>query len=365
MSVVPPDPRHMARALKLAARGLNGTDPNPRVGCVLVNGERVVGEGWHERAGGPHAEAAALAAAGAAARGATAYVTLEPCAHHGRTPPCADALIAAGVRRVVYATRDPNPAVNGGGAARLAAAGIDVEGGLLEAAARELNVGFLSRLERGRPWVRLKLAASLDGRTALAGGASAWITGEAARLDVQRLRARASAILTGVGTVLADDPRLDVRLAGAARQPLRVVLDPRLRTPPTARILAPPGEALLLAAAGRAPAAPHLGASGASVLAVASTAGGLDLPEVLRVLAARAVNELHVECGARLAGALLAGRLVDELVVYVAPVLLGEGARPLAALGTLTDMAERHELRFSDTRRVGHDLRLTLRPVPN
>ncbi|MGH8197264.1 MAG: bifunctional diaminohydroxyphosphoribosylaminopyrimidine deaminase/5-amino-6-(5-phosphoribosylamino)uracil reductase RibD, partial [Steroidobacteraceae bacterium] len=242
------DARHMARALELAQRGLWSTDPNPRVGCVIADGERVVAEGWHERAGLPHAEALALAAAGAAARGATAYVTLEPCSHEGRTPPCTAALIAAGVGRVVYAMRDPNPRVNGGGIARLTAAGIEVQGGVLEREARELNPGFVSRMERGRPWVVVKLAASLDGGTALPGGESRWITGEAARQDVQQLRARSSAVLTGSGTVLRDDPRLDVRLTGATRQPLRVVLDSQLRIPPQARIVAPPGKLLILCA---------------------------------------------------------------------------------------------------------------------
>ncbi len=353
----------MARAVKLAARGLGSTDPNPRVGCVIASGERVLGEGWHAVAGGPHAEAVALAAAGGAARGATAYVTLEPCSHHGRTPPCAAALIEAGVRRVIYAARDPNPQVSGGGAARLAAAGVEVQGGLLEAVARELNAGFMSRMERGRPWVRLKLAASLDGRTALASGESRWITGEAARADVQRLRARASAVLTGSGTVLADDPRLDVRLPGAVRQPLRSVLDSRLRTPATARLLQPPGRALLFTLDAGAARAAALTTAGATIVAVAPGAGGLDLAAVMRHLAALEVNELHVECGARLAGSLLAARLVDELVAYVAPVLLGEGARPLAMLGTLPAMADRCQMEFAEARRVGADLRLTLRPT--
>lgn len=359
------DARHMARALKLAARGLYGSDPNPRVGCVIAEGERVLAEGWHAKAGGPHAEALALAAAGTQARGATAYVTLEPCCHHGRTPPCADALIEAGVRRVVYAARDPNPRVNGGGAARLAEAGIEVQGGLLEHTARELNIGFMSRMERGRPWVRLKLGASLDGRTALAGGASRWITGAAARADVQRLRARASAILTGVGTILADDPRLDVRLPGVERQPLRVVLDSQLQTPVQAQILKPPGRALLLTSSAGTRDAAALTDAGISMQKVAPVAGGLNLAEVLRHLAGIEVNELQVECGARLAGGLLAARLVDELVLYVAPVLLGEGARPLAALGPLSSMADRYQMEFTDVRRVGADLKLTLRPAGN
>jgi diaminohydroxyphosphoribosylaminopyrimidine deaminase/5-amino-6-(5-phosphoribosylamino)uracil reductase len=355
------DARHMARALRLATRGLNTTDPNPRVGCVVALGDEVVGEGFHERAGGPHAEAVALAAAGGRARGATAYVTLEPCSHHGRTPPCADALVAAGVARVVYAAGDPDPRVNGGGAARLRAAGIEVASGVLERSARNLNAGFFSRIERGRPWVRLKLACSLDGRTALASGDSRWITSEAARADVQRLRARASVVLTGIGTVLADDPRLDVRLGGATRQPLRVVLDPRLETPPAARILQPPGEALVLAcAAGRLDARP-LQAAGARVETLPGEPAALDLEMVLARLAALEVNEVHAECGATLAGALLAAALVDEIVVYLAPVLLGEESRPLASLGPIASMQERLRLEIVSERRVGPDLRLVLR----
>ncbi len=308
MSFTAIDAAHMARALRLAARGLYTTDPNPRVGCVIARGGEVVGEGWHQRAGEPHAEVHALRAAGERARGATAYVTLEPCAHHGRTPPCAEALIAAGVRRVVYAVRDPDPRVSGCGARLLTAAGIEVAAGLMEASARAQNRGFLSRLERGRPWVRLKLAASLDGRTALASGESRWITSEAARADVQRLRARASAIMTGIGTVLADDPRLDVRLAGQQRQPLRVVLDSALRTPRAARLLAPPGQVLLFTTRSNPSATAELAATGASIEVVAAAAAGLDLAAVMQRLAALEVNELHVECGATLAGRLLAER---------------------------------------------------------
>jgi diaminohydroxyphosphoribosylaminopyrimidine deaminase/5-amino-6-(5-phosphoribosylamino)uracil reductase len=353
----------MARALRLAARGLHTTDPNPRVGCVVAVGDEVVGEGFHERAGGPHAEVVALAAAGARARGATAYVTLEPCSHHGRTPPCADALAAAGVARVVYAAGDPDPRVNGGGAARLRDAGIEVASGVLERSARDLNAGFFSRIERGRPWVRLKLACSLDGRTALAGGESRWITSDAARADVQRLRARAAAILTGVGTVLADDPRLDVRLDGATRQPLRVILDPRLETPATARILRPPGEALVLACEAGRPDAGPLQAAGARVETLPGASAALDLEAALARLAALEINEVHAECGATLAGALLAAGLVDELVVYLAPVLLGEESRPLALLGPIASMHERLRLEIVSERRVGPDLRLVLRPA--
>jgi diaminohydroxyphosphoribosylaminopyrimidine deaminase/5-amino-6-(5-phosphoribosylamino)uracil reductase len=356
------DAVHMARALELARRGLWTTDPNPRVGCVIAGGARVLGEGWHERAGGPHAEVVALAAAGAAARGATAYVTLEPCSHRGRTPPCADALIAAGLARVVYAMRDPNPRVDGGGAARLAAAGIAVEAGLLERESRELNPGFVSRMTRGRPWVTVKLAASLDGGTALPGGESRWITGEAARKDVQRLRARSSAVMTGSGTVLADDPRLDVRLPGATRQPLRVVLDSGLRTPPGARILSPPGRALILCAEADAARAAALEAAGAEVAAVGGEEGRVDLEAALALLAARGVNELLVECGAGLAGALFAAGLVDELALYLAPTLLGRGARPLADLEAPASMAERLEFAIVGREDVGDDLLLRLRP---
>lgn len=357
------DLRHMTRALELAGRGLWTTDPNPRVGCIIADGERVIGEGWHERAGLAHAESAALAAAGAAARGATAYVTLEPCCHHGRTPPCTDALIAAGVRRVCYAIRDPNPRVSGGGEARLAAAGIEVSSGVLASAARALNCGFVSRMERGRPWVRLKLAASLDGRTALAGGESRWITGDAARADAQRLRARASAVMTGSATVRADDPRLDVRLPDATRQPLRVVLDTQLRTLPTARIIAPPGRLLLLTASDDELQCAALAAAGASIARLPAGPGGLELPAVMQHLASLEVNELQVECGATLSGALLAAQLVDELVLYMAPTLLGADAQPLARLPGIASMAERRDLVISDLRRVGRDLRITLRPA--
>jgi diaminohydroxyphosphoribosylaminopyrimidine deaminase/5-amino-6-(5-phosphoribosylamino)uracil reductase len=356
------DEGHMARALELARLGLATTDPNPRVGCVIAAGDRVVGEGWHRQAGGPHAEVIALEAAGAAARGATAYVTLEPCSHHGRTPPCADALIAAGIGRVVYAMRDPNPRVDGGGIARLAAAGIAVQGGVLEREALELNPGFVSRMTRGRPWVTVKLAASLDGATALPGGESRWITGEAAREDVQRLRARASAIMTGSGTVIADDPRLDVRLPGTVRQPLRVVLDSKLRTPPGARILAPPGQALILCSEEEPARAAALRAAGAEVLAVGSSEGGVDLPAALAALAARQVNELLVECGAGLAGALLSAGLVDELLLYLAPTLLGRGSRPLADLEAPAALAGRLQFSIEERRDVGADLLLRLRP---
>lgn len=283
----------MARALELASRGLWTTDPNPRVGCVIADEERVVAEGWHERAGGPHAEAVALAIAGSAARGATAYVTLEPCCHQGRTPPCADALIAAGLRRVCYAIRDPNPRVSGGGAARLAAAGIEVACGALAREARALNPGFLSRMERGRPWVRVIAAA---------------------RSDIQPLRARSSAVMTGIATVLAEDPGLDLCLAGVARQPLRVVLDSRLRTPPHARIISMPGRSLILTASTDAVQAAALEAAGARVARVPAGPDGLELEAVMRHLAGIEINELQIESGPTLAASLARAQLVDELL---------------------------------------------------
>ncbi len=359
------DHRHMGRALELAARGRYSTDPNPRVGCVIASGARVLGEGFHARAGEPHAEPLALAAAGAAARGATVYVTLEPCAHHGRTPPCADALLAAGVARVVYAVADPNPEVAGRGAARLAAGGVAVAGGLMAAAAETQNQGFLSRHRRGRPWVRVKLGASLDGRTGLANGKSQWLTCEASRADVQRLRAESSAIVTGAATVQRDDPRLTVRdptLELRGRRPLRVVLDPRLSTPPTARLLAEPGPVLILAGATDQAAERALTAAGAEVAPLAAVAAR-DLAAVLAELARREQNEVLIEAGARLAGAFVEAGLVDEFVLYLAPHMLGHDAAPLAMLPMLDDLGERWEFRYADVRQVGSDLRLTLTPL--
>ena len=372
----PFDHAHMARALRLAERGLFTTQPNPRVGCVIAQGAAVVGEGWHRRAGEPHAEVFALRAAGDAARGATAYVTLEPCAHHGRTPPCAEALIAAGVARVVIAAEDPFPKVDGRGIVCLRAAGIAVDIGLMRETARELNRGFFSRIERGRPWLRVKLAMSLDGRTALANGASQWITGAAARNDVQRWRARSSAILTGAGTARADDPRLTVRpepLSPRERgrgegseeskfvPPLRVLLDARLDVlAPAAALLDDSAPTLILHAAGAEPV--HGGYAAAECAAVAVCDGRLDLGAVLGMLAARGINELQVEAGPTLVGALLAAGRVDELLLYVAPRLLGHSARPLLTLPPLADIASAPALRVIDQRQIGDDLRLLLRP---
>lgn len=362
---------YMARALALAERGLYTTDPNPRVGCVLVHGEKIVGEGWHRRAGEPHAEVLALRQAGERARGATAYVTLEPCCHHGRTPPCSDALIHAGVTRVVAAMEDPNPRVAGKGLQQLAQAGIEVERGPLTAQAEALNPGFCMRMHRGRPFVRCKLAMSLDGRTAMADGASRWITGAAARRDVQRLRARSSAVMTGIGTVLADDPALTVRLDEFAsniaqdgrslRQPLRVVLDAQLRLAEAARVLQPPGHALIVTAVERSEAWERLSRVGAEVVPVPGAEGGLDLAEVMSLLAQREVNELLLEAGATLSGAMLRAGLIDELVIYMAPHLMGDQARGLFHLPGLERMDQRVGLEIMDIRAVGEDWRITAR----
>lgn len=388
---------HMAHALRLAERGRYTTQPNPRVGCVIAHGEEIVGTGFHQRAGEPHAEVFALRAAAARARGATAYVTLEPCAHYGRTPPCAEALIKAGVARVVAAVGDPNPHVAGRGFDLLRAAGIVVEVGLLQDAARELNLGFFSRIERARPWLRVKLAMSLDGRTALANGDSKWLTGDAARADVQRWRARSSAILTGSGTVLADDPQLTVRLPlsslcaddaiaedqGAAAAPaspalvpstfppmrederctppLRVVLDRRLRTPAGSHVLDGLAPTLLLHAAGAT--CPDQRCAHVELAVVAEQDGALDLSAVLALLAARGCNEVQVEAGPTLCGALFAAGLVDELLLYVAPLLLGDRARPLLQLPALGDMAQRWQLQVVEQRQIGVDWRLRLRPA--
>ena len=358
----------MQRALSLAARGLETTDPNPRVGCVIAQRGRVIAEGWHERAGEAHAEVAALRAAGAQAAGATVYLTLEPCSHHGRTPPCVEALIAARVARVVIAVSDPNPLVHGKGAAALRAAGVSVETGLMEEEATELNAGFFRRMLTGRPLLRVKLAMSLDGRTALASGESRWITGEAARADVQRWRARSSAILTGIGTVLADDPRLDVRLAseaGAARrQPLRVVLDSQLRTPPGARLLSPPGEVLIFTTltAPEDPRALSLTTRGARLESLPLDVERIALPSVLDRLGELELNEVLVEAGAILAGELLRQSLADELLLYVGLRLLGPAARALVTLPPLARLADAPSFTLIEMQPVGDDLRLRLRP---
>ena len=353
----------MARAVRLARRGWYSARPNPRVGCVLVRDGEVVGEGWHRRAGEPHAEVLALRAAGAQARGATACVTLEPCAHQGRTPPCSQALIEAGITRVVYGVRDPHRRA-AGGLQTLAAAGIEVQGPVLEAECRALNPGFLACHERGWPRVRLKVAASLDGRTAMASGESRWITGAAARRDVQRLRAESCAIVTGIGTVLADDPRLTVRpeeLDLAADevppdvQPLRVVVDSRLRVRGDLRLFAEPGQVMI------ATAVEPRAVAGAEVIALPDAQGRVDLAALLRRLGERQCHEVLVEAGAKLAGALLAQGLVDQLILYLAPKLLGSEGWPLAQL-PLARLAEAIDLDIVDLRAVGADWRILAEP---
>lgn len=364
---------YMARALELARRGLYTTHPNPRVGCVIVRDGVVVGEGFHARAGEPHAEVHALRMAGERARGATAYVSLEPCCHHGRTPPCASALIEAGVARVVSAMQDPNPRVAGGGHALLRAAGVEVESGVLEAEARELNAGFIQRMSTGRPRVRLKWGASLDGRSALSNGASQWITGVEARRDVQFQRARASAILSTAATVLADGARLNVRLSadelgiqGPVRQPQRVILDRRLRLSPELPLFAHEGEQgeVWVYTASRDIARRNaLEAAGARVWEAPVRQDGLDLGWIIADLARREVNELWVEAGPRLGGGLIEQGLVDELILYLAPMLLGDDARPLAILPGLDALDQARRWHWQDVRRVGADLRLCLTPA--
>lgn len=361
----------MAEALQLARRGLYTTAPNPRVGCVLVRDDQVIGRGWHVRAGAGHAEVNALADARQDARGATAYVTLEPCSHHGRTPPCCEALVAAGVTRVVAAMRDPNPSVGGGGLEHLRSAGIAVEVGLMENEARALNPGFISRMERGRPWVRLKLAMSLDGRTAMASGESQWLTGPAARSDVQRLRAQSCAVVSGVDTVLADNAALSVRAGElglpdaeliAARQPLRVVLDSRLRLHPPARIFAQPGRLVVATVNDEQRRWEALVDADAEVLRLPAHAGRVDLHALLDWLAGQQCNEILVEAGARLAGAFWRAGLVDWLTIYMAPTLLGSGGRPLLDL-PLEKMREQQRLEIRELRAVGADWRIDATPL--
>jgi diaminohydroxyphosphoribosylaminopyrimidine deaminase/5-amino-6-(5-phosphoribosylamino)uracil reductase len=345
----------MRRALELAEKGLYTATPNPRVGCVVAKENTMLGEGWHERAGGPHAEVVALGAAGSAAAGATVYVNLEPCNHHGRTPPCVDSLKKAKVKRVVAAMRDPNPKASEGGKA-LAAAGIAFEHGLMADQARELNIGFVSRVTRGRPWVRLKVAATLDGRTALADGTSQWITGPEARRDGQRWRARACAILTGIGTVRADDPRLTVREVETPRQPLRVIVDSRLETPATARILE--GGNVLVFAGKPGPAV-----RGAEVVVLPNQNLKVDLPRMLEELARRGVNELHVEAGFRLNGSLAREGCVDEYLVYLNPSFLGDGTQGMLDLPPFGSLEERLKLKILSVQNLGEDLRILARPA--
>jgi diaminohydroxyphosphoribosylaminopyrimidine deaminase/5-amino-6-(5-phosphoribosylamino)uracil reductase len=352
----------MAEALRLAAQGLYTTEPNPRVGCVLVKNGSVVGRGFHKQAGEAHAEILALAEAGSAARGATAYVSMEPCCHQGRTGPCTEALIKAGVAKVMAAMTDPNPKVAGQGFAKLQAAGIATAVGLMETQAKALNPGFVSRMSRGRPWLRNKLAISLDGRTALADGTSKWISGEAAREDSHRWRARSSAVLTGIGTVLQDDPALTVRLPGAWRQPLRVVVDSRLRTPATASLFKQPGDTYIATLVPDAARHAPLLKAGAKLLVLPEQDGHVDLTALLVKLVDLECNEVLVEAGPALNGAFLKAGLVDELLVYLAPHLLGDTARGMFSIPVLTDMQQRRELTITDMRMIGNDIRLLMKP---
>jgi len=353
----PFDEQHMARALALAEQGLTTTMPNPRVGCVIANEEEVVGEGWHERAGEPHAEVHALRSAGSRARGATAYVTLEPCSHFGRTPPCCDALVKAGIRRVVAAMQDPNPQVAGRGFERLRSAGVEVAVGLLEARARSLNEGFVSRMERGRPWLRIKSASSLDGRTALANGQSQWITSDDARADAQHWRARSCAILTGIGTVLADNPRLTVRGVHRIGQPLRVIVDSQLRTPLDAAVLAE-GHALIATAVEDENRFAAYRDLGVEILTLPNTTGQVDLPALMLELGRHGLNEVLTEAGAALNGSLIASGCADALLLYIAPCLLGMDARGMFRLPALSDLQHRQTLHVQQIQPVGNDLRI-------
>ena len=343
----------MARALALAEQGLHTATPNPRVGCVLAQGEAAVGEGWHEKAGGPHAEAAAIARAGERAAGATLYANLEPCSHHGRTPPCADLIVHSKVARVVAAMLDPNPEASRGGA-KLAAAGVRFEHGLMEAEARELNIGFVSRMTRGRPWVRMKIAATLDGRTALADGRSQWITGPEARKDGHRWRARACAILTGIGTVKADDPRLTVREVETPRQPLRVVVDSKLEISKKARIFEG-GNVLIFSAV------KNENKIDAEVITLPNKNKKVELPAMLEELARRGVNELHVEAGFRPNGSLVREGCVDEFLIYLNPSLLGDEAQGMLALAGISSLEQKIKTRIVSLDRVGDDIRIVAR----
>ena len=352
----------MAIALQLAVRGLETTHPNPRVGCVITRNGKIVGKGWHQKAGEAHAEINALQEAGDNAEGGTAYITLEPCSHVGRTPPCVEALIRANVKRVIFAVGDPNPDVNGNGIQRLQQAGIEVRSGLMAQQAEELNRGFLKRMRQGLPWVRIKLAQSMDGHIALENGSSQWISGSESRADVQNWRARSDAILTGVGTVLADDPSLTVRNRKEPRQPARIIVDSQCRTPLEARLLALPGP-VLIAGLDKNPVPVALTESIADCAGFPSLEGRVDLRALLHELAKRGFNEIQVEAGATLCGSLIQQGLVDELLIYQAPVILGGSAVSPFALPLLDNMDDRVHLKWVDSRRIGKDLRLRLKPV--
>lgn len=362
--------QYMQLAIRLAKRGLYTTDPNPRVACVIVKDDEVVGQGWHQRYGQAHAEVLAIEDAGSKAKGATAYVTLEPCNHTGKTPPCVDALIEAGITEVIVAMQDPNPLVSGEGLVRLRASGINVSCGLLESQAKALNPGFIKRMETGLPYVRVKLAMSLDGRTAMASGESLWITGEAARADVQKLRARASVIMTGINTVLTDDPSLNVRLSaqdlgieGVVNQPLRVVLDSHSQFPDDAKMRACDGDIIVYTAEIDDVSKKDQQQRQCQFISIEKSGKGLDLVKVLKDLAGREANEIHIEAGSTLCGAMLEQQLVDEIVIYMAPHIMGNGARGLFALPGLTQMKDKINMAIKDVRKVGQDMRITMLPV--
>ena len=358
------DSEYMSQAIKLAENGMHTCHPNPRVGCVIVNNDEVVGEGWHEKAGGPHAEIVALKQAKKQAQGATVYITLEPCCHKGKTGPCTEALIKAGVSKVIVAMEDPNPDVAGRGLKMLRDAGIETEKGVLEADARALNPGFIMRMENRRPFIRCKLAMSMDGRTAMASGESKWITGEEARHDVQHLRARSSAIITGIGTILSDDPSMTVRLDKLVEnkefeQPLRVILDPRLSTPPIARILEQDGRTLVVTTSDEPEVVSDLTKAGAEIILQEGEKDTIDLHDLMRYLADEEINEVLLETGATLSGAMLQAELIDELIIYMAPHLMGSKARGLFNLSGLEAMDQRVSLNIKDIRAIGSDWRIT------
>lgn len=357
------DHEYMARAIQLAKRGLYTTDPNPRVGCVIVNEGKIVGEGWHEKAGEAHAEINALKAAGDQARGATAYVTLEPCCHHGKTPPCSDALIAAGINRVIAAMQDPHDKVAGKGLQQLKNAGIDTQVGLMQAQAEALNPGFIKRMRTGKPYVRVKLAMSVDGRTAMASGQSKWITSDAARADVQHWRARSSAIMTGVGTVLADDPSMTARVNGEELATTRVVIDSNLSMSESAKMLSLPGHTIIMTTCDEDDEISRLQGAGAEVIDVPAKHGSVDLGAVLDELGKEGYNEILLETGATLSGAMLQAGLIDEMIIYMAPCLMGSEARPLFSLAGIESMDQKINLDISDIRVLGKDIRLLAKPV--
>ena len=356
------DHRFMARALRLAEKGLFTTTPNPRVGCVIVRDGAIVGEGWHERAGEAHAEVRALRAAGERARGATAYVSLEPCNHTGRTPPCTTALIASGLKRVVAAMADPNPLVAGTGLSALSGAGLESAVGLLERQAQELNRGFISRMTRGRPWLRMKVAASLDGKTALNNGASQWITEEAARRDSHIWRARSCAVLTGIGTVKDDDPQLTVRAVATTRQPKKILVDSRLEVSLDAKIF-DGSEVLVFCASGDRGKHAALADKNATVIERPDDRGKVDLTAMLEELGKRDMNEVLVEAGTKLNGSLLQTGLIDEFVIYLAPHLIGDQARGMFGMPELTALSDRRSLTIIDMRQIGNDIRIIARPT--